>query len=139
VAVSSLAPDGVSATAGGAEAVTSRPEGLEDEEDVNSASDGSSGVEVAEIVGAVLGVEVTGTATCGLKGVASSAGTIEGVICAGGSVVVTAKEVSPAKVVSDRGTWVHLCPFIDVMMKPAGRFAFVDMAKKVTRRGCKGV
>jgi hypothetical protein len=62
--------------------------------------------------------------------VAVSGGEVVDVVRAAASVVVVAKEVSPAIVVSDRGTCVHLFPFIEVIVNPAGRFAFVDMAKR---------
>ena len=62
--------------------------------------------------------------------VVSGGGVVEVVVCAGASVVVVAKDVSPAIVVRDLGTCVHLFPFIDVIENPAGRFAFVDMANK---------
>lgn len=46
------------------------------------------------------------------------------------SNAVVAKEVSPAMVVSDLGTCVHLLPSIVVIVNPAGRFALVDIVKK---------
>lgn len=62
--------------------------------------------------------------------VVSGGGVLEVVVSATASDVVLAKDVSPAKVVRDLGTCVHLCPFIEVIVNPAGRFAFVDMANK---------
>ena len=62
--------------------------------------------------------------------VVSGRGVVEVVVCAGDSVVVVAKDVSPAIVVRDLGTCVHLLPFIDVILNPSGRFAFVDMVEK---------
>ena len=64
--------------------------------------------------------------------VVSGRGVVEVVVCAGDSVVV-AKDVSPAIVVRDLGTRVHLFPFIDVIVNPSGRFAFVDMVEKEKR------
>jgi len=73
--------------------------------------------------------------------VVSGGGVVEVVVCAacvvvsaGASVVVLSKDVSPAKVVNDLGTCVHLFPFIDVIENPAGRFAFVDIASKKRHR-----
>jgi hypothetical protein len=65
--------------------------------------------------------------------VLSGGGVLEVVACVTAAEVVLAKDVSPAKVVRDLGTCVHLCPFIEVIVNPAGRFAFVDMAKKKKR------
>lgn len=61
--------------------------------------------------------------------VVSGGAVSEVVLCAAACAVVVAKEVSPAIVVRDLGTCVHLFPFIEVIVNPAGRFAFVDMAK----------
>ena len=59
-----------------------------------------------------------------------SGGGVVDVVRAAASVVVVAKEVSPAIVVSDLGTFVHRFPFIEVISNPAGRFAFIGMAKR---------
>ena len=51
----------------------------------------------------------------------------------GGVVVVSAgNDVSPAIVVRDLGTRVHLLPFMDVITNPSGRFAFVDMVGRTS-------
>jgi hypothetical protein len=69
--------------------------------------------------------------------VVSGGGVVEVVVSAADSVadsvVVVAKDVSPAIVVRDLGTCVHLFPFIDVIVNPSGRFAFVDMVQKKKR------
>ena len=65
--------------------------------------------------------------------VVSGGGVVEVVVSAADSAVVVAKDVSPAIVVRDLGTCVHLFPFIDVIVNPSGRFAFVDMVEKKKR------
>lgn len=48
------------------------------------------------------------------------------------SLVEVVNDAWPAIVVRDLGICVHLLPFIEVILNPAGRFAFVDMAKRAT-------
>jgi hypothetical protein len=59
--------------------------------------------------------------------IVSGGGVVE-VVCAAASVLVVAKEVSPAIVVSDLGIFVHRFPSIEVISNAAGRFVFVGMA-----------
>ena len=47
------------------------------------------------------------------------------------SVAVVTNRLSPAKVVKDLGTCVHLFPSIEIITNPAGRLAFVDMANQL--------
>jgi hypothetical protein len=65
--------------------------------------------------------------------VVSGGGEVDVVVSAADSEVVVAKDVSPAMVVRDLGTRVHLFPFIDVIVNPSGRFVFVDMVEKKER------